>query len=103
MITQEEIDKAADIYSKDIYAVNKNFTIEVFKASVEWALEKLQEKLQDESIDKAVENVTRFEVIDHSKDFKGRCYVKYDCSIELSLQDGNRTLKVFIKDATENK
>jgi len=37
--------------------------------------------------------VTRFEVIDE----KGRVYTNYNCNIELSFQDENRTLKVFIK------
>lgn len=35
---------------------------------------------------------TRFEVIDSS----GRVYVNNNCTIELSYQDDNRTLKVFI-------
>lgn len=37
--------------------------------------------------------VTRLEVIDE----KGRVYTRHDCNIELSYQDDNRTLKVFIK------
>ena len=43
----------------------------------------------------AMKNVTRFEVIDD----KGRSYVKYldkDKGIKYSLQDDDRTLKVFI-------
>lgn len=43
----------------------------------------------------AMKNVTRFEVIDSD----GRSYVKYldkDEGIKYSLQDDNRTLKVFI-------
>src|SRR6056300_736376 len=43
----------------------------------------------------AMKNVTRFEVIDN----KGRTYVKYldkDDGIKYSLQDDDRTLKVFI-------
>jgi hypothetical protein len=38
--------------------------------------------------------ITRFEVIDKT----GRVYVNNNCNIELSYQDDNRTLKVFIKD-----
>jgi len=37
--------------------------------------------------------ITRFEVIDE----KGRAYTNNNCKIELSYQDDNRTLKVFIK------
>lgn len=38
------------------------------------------------------QRVTRFEVIDEN----GRVYTKRDCKVELSYQDDNRTLKVFI-------
>lgn len=38
-------------------------------------------------------DVTRFEVIDDS----GRVYSIRSCAIELSYQDGGRTLKVFVK------
>jgi hypothetical protein len=46
-----------------------------------------QEDMADNS------KVTRFEVIDEN----GRVYTKHNCTIELSYQDDNRTLKVFIK------
>ena len=39
----------------------------------------------------------RVELIDHSQDAKGRCFVKYgDLKVELSVQDGRKTLKVFV-------
>jgi hypothetical protein len=41
--------------------------------------------------------VTRFEVIDHSAEAKGRFVVEHGKSVELSLQDDGRTLKVFLK------
>lgn len=44
------------------------------------------------------DSVTRFEVIDHTKNGAGRVVVKYDVAVELSLQDDNRTLKVFLTD-----
>lgn len=44
------------------------------------------------------EKVTRFEVIDHKKDGKGRVVVEYDVKVELSYQDDDRTLKVFLTD-----
>lgn len=37
--------------------------------------------------------VTRFELIDES----GRVYSSWNCKVELSYQDDDRTLKVFIK------
>jgi hypothetical protein len=42
--------------------------------------------------------VTRFEVIDHTKKKQGRIVVEYNVNVELSLQDDNRTLKVFLTD-----
>jgi hypothetical protein len=42
--------------------------------------------------------VTRFEVIDHRLDMKGRVLVAWPCSVELSYQDGGRTLKVFVNE-----
>lgn len=46
---------------------------------------------------KATDKVTRFEVIDE----EGRQMVKYDVSVELSMQDDDRTLKVFLKAKNE--
>jgi hypothetical protein len=43
-------------------------------------------------------SVTRFEVIDHSQELLGRCYVKHKCRVEASLQDDTRTLKIFVND-----
>jgi hypothetical protein len=44
------------------------------------------------------EKVTRFEVIDHTKEMRGRAYVKYNIEVELSFQDDGQTLKVFVND-----
>ena len=45
----------------------------------------------------AMNNITRLEVIDHT----GRAYVHYlannNESVQYSLQDDNRTLKIFIR------
>lgn len=47
-------------------------------------------------------NVTRFEVIDHRMPFgktgvvSGRVFSARECRIEESLQDGGRTLKIFV-------
>ena len=48
--------------------------------------------------------VTRFELIDHRHDvpYFGRAFVAYNCSVELSYQDGGRTLKVFVTDKPES-
>jgi hypothetical protein len=42
--------------------------------------------------------VTRFEVIDHTKDGEGRVLTKYGVNVELNYQDEGRTLKVFLTD-----
>ena len=41
-----------------------------------------------------LKDINRFEVIDNT----GRKIVKYNKDIELSFQDDDKTLKVFIKD-----
>lgn len=42
--------------------------------------------------------VSRFEIIDHSDGGTGRDFVKYGVKVELSFQDDNRMLKVFLSD-----
>lgn len=49
--------------------------------------------------------VNRLEVIDHTTTFGGRTYVKwvnFNFTVELSEQDGGRTLKIFLKDAPDS-
>lgn len=56
-------------------------------------------KINEEELRKS-SKITRVEVIDHSKNGKGREYVKWDekVTVDMDLQDGGRTLKVFISD-----
>jgi hypothetical protein len=42
--------------------------------------------------------VSRFEVIDHSSKKRGRIVVEYGVEVEVSLQDGGKTMKVFLTD-----
>lgn len=45
------------------------------------------------------DNVTRFEVIDHmAEGWSGRLVVRNNCHVEAMLQDGGKTLKVFLTD-----
>jgi hypothetical protein len=44
------------------------------------------------------DKVTRFEVIDHTTGGYGRILTEYGVKVELSLQDDDKTLKVFMKD-----
>ena len=48
------------------------------------------------------EKVTRFEVIDHTSELKGRILVKYGVKVEISIQDDGRTMKVFLTDKINN-
>jgi hypothetical protein len=54
-----------------------------------------EQEAKEEIIDGIIQlpKVTRFEVIDDT----GRAYVMYNANVELSYQDGARTLKVFLK------
>lgn len=47
-------------------------------------------------LDIITKSITRFEVIDHTSKKQGRIVVEYDVDVELSLQDDNKTLKVFL-------
>ena len=55
-------------------------------------------KANQEVLDITTKSVTRFEVIDHTSKKRGRIVVEYNINVELSLQDENRTLKVFLTD-----
>jgi hypothetical protein len=61
-------------------------------------LEAIIMKANQEVLDITTKSVTRFEVIDHTKKKAGRIVVEYNVNVELSLQDENRTLKVFLTD-----
>lgn len=62
-----------------------------------------QNNMEEELINDLLEKVTRFEVINHAKNDKavGRLLTLYKelnnfKNIQLSLQDNNQTLKIFI-------
>jgi hypothetical protein len=61
-------------------------------------LEDIIMKANQEVLDITTKSVTRFEVIDHTSKKRGRIVVEYNVNVELSLQDENRTLKVFFTD-----
>ena len=49
------------------------------------------------------EKVTRVEVINHQDEPIGRVFTKYDCeNVEIELQDGGKTLKIFISKKETN-
>ena len=58
--------------------------------------------IKQDLIDIVTKQLTRFEVIDHTKKKGGRIVVEYNVNVELSLQDENRTLKVFLTDKKPN-
>lgn len=45
-----------------------------------------------------LDSVNRFEVIDHTASGVGRTLTMYNVEVMLSLQDNDKTLKVFLKD-----
>jgi hypothetical protein len=59
-------------------------------------LEDIIMKANQEVLDITTKSVTRFEVIDHTSKKRGRIVVEYNVNVELSLQDENKTLKVFL-------
>lgn len=60
--------------------------------------EKYEIKALVELIKNLTSKVTRLEVINHQDEPVGRVFTKHDCEdVELSFQDSNRTLKVFIQ------
>lgn len=52
----------------------------------------------EDILEMLMSKVTRFEVIDHTNKKGGRIIVERGVKVELSLQDDNRTLKVFLTD-----
>lgn len=59
----------------------------------------MENKLESNGLEETaldIHDVTRFEVIDHTKDGRGRILVMRNIKIELSLQDDGKTLKVFL-------
>lgn len=61
---------------------------------------KQMEKEQQQII---TDKVTRFEVIDHTSEKLGRILVRYGVSVEVSIQDDGRTMKVFLTDKTNEQ
>ena len=59
--------------------------------------------IKQDLIDIVTKQITRFEVIDHTlkNNKRGRIVVEYNVNVELSLQDENRTLKVFLTDKNQ--
>lgn len=57
-----------------------------------------------EAVNESLKDVSRVEVIDHSKDGQGRVFVKWRTGIRVSVdrQDSGRTLKVFIDELKPN-
>lgn len=56
-----------------------------------------------ESSCRLMENVTRFEVIDHRTGGEGRILVALDVQVQLDYQDDRTTLKVFLNDPPAEK
>lgn len=46
--------------------------------------------------------ITRLTVVDWRKDGQGRAFEAWDVDVKLDLQDGGRTLKVFVTTPADN-
>lgn len=47
--------------------------------------------------------VTRLEVIDHTDKKRGRFVVEYGVSVEVSIQDDGKTMKIFLTNTKQQK
>ena len=65
-------------------------------------LRKLIDIVKENRNNMETEKVTRFEVIDHTSELKGRILVKYNVKVEISIQDDGKTMKVFLTDKINN-
>lgn len=54
------------------------------------------QEVDQEVLSFITKDVTRFEVIDHSKKMRGRYVVEYGVKVEVSIQDDGKTMKVFL-------
>ena len=52
----------------------------------------------EEEFKELLKHVNRFEVIDHTGEKLGRIVVRYGANVEVSFQDGYKTMKVFLSD-----
>jgi hypothetical protein len=86
MKNKQEIEELAEEFLTFHQYDTLYFRLKIREA-IEFAYNKCQQDMADTS------KVTRFEVIDEN----GRVYTQKDCKVELSYQDDDRTLKVFIK------
>lgn len=56
------------------------------------------QEIDQEILNFITKDVTRFEVIDHSKKMRGRYVVEYGVKVEVSIQDNGKTMKIFLND-----
>ena len=88
MKTKEEIEQLAE----QLYPISPN-PQQIIEGFERVAFKNGYTQCQEDMANVDNVKVTRFEVIDES----GRVYTKRKCKVELSYQDDDTTLKVFIK------
>ncbi len=94
MITKEQADKIIEGNFKGLEDFIKDKDIlKFYNGLIIQCIEYYGEQMQYPT-----EKVTRFEVIDHTKEMLGRAYVKYGVNVDLIFQDDGQTLKVFVDD-----
>ena len=86
--TESTMPAASTLAIDDRAMANKPCMLSVLHARVR----ELEQQVKLQTLD----GVTRFEVIDHTKDGGGRALVRYGIRVQTSLQDEGRTLKIFL-------
>lgn len=87
----EPIDEAISL----VFGQDRRVNLDEFMARNKERLEKLREaggKDESTQIDRDLSSVTRFEVIDQT----GRAYTKTGIGVCVSMQDSDRTMKIFV-------
>ena len=59
------------------------------------------QEVDQEVLNSITKDVTRFEVIDHTFRMRGRYVVEYGVSVEVSIQDDGKTMKIFLNEKTK--
>jgi hypothetical protein len=57
---------------------------------------------QEQEFNELLKHINRLEVIDHTGEKLGRIVVIYGAKVEVSFQDGFKTMKVFLSDYKDN-
>lgn len=91
----------------NLHKIGVDYNLSI-KAESGWLVKRNEIIEQAKQIEKEqqqiiTDKITRFEVIDHTSEKLGRILVRYGVSVEVSIQDDGRTMKVFLTDKTNEQ